>query len=124
MSDKSGLLTFVLIECAADSCQQRQGDQIPQTGSDGSGHVVRVDPHLPGADDHSNHHQTCGRDRPRPTNRKSRVQIVTAFDWYLYPKGKENQQQLCNLGKAMRHIMLTKAFSSQQKTNGTEMMIF
>lgn len=51
------LLTYVLVQRAADPSQQGEGDQIPQTGSDGGGHVVRVDPHLPGADDHSDHHQ-------------------------------------------------------------------
>lgn len=56
-------LTYMFIESAADPGQQGQGDQVTQTGSDGGGHVVRVDPHLPGADDHSDHHQACGRNR-------------------------------------------------------------
>lgn len=56
-------LTDILVECAADPGQQGQGDQIAQAGSDGRGHVVGVDAHLPGADDHSDHHQAYRRGR-------------------------------------------------------------
>lgn len=50
-------LTFKPEEEAADPSQQREGDEVTQAGSDGRGHVVRVDAHLPGANDHSHHHQ-------------------------------------------------------------------
>lgn len=53
-------LTYMFIEDTADPCQQGECDQITQTGCDGGGYVVRVDPHLPGTNDHSNHHKACG----------------------------------------------------------------
>ena len=40
-------LTFKPEEEAADPSQQREGDEVTQAGSDGRGHVVRVDAHLP-----------------------------------------------------------------------------
>lgn len=54
------ILTSVLIECAANPSQQGQSDQITQTGSNWGGYVVRVDPHLPGTNDNSDHDQTYG----------------------------------------------------------------
>lgn len=51
-------LTSVTEKEAADPCEQRQSDQVPEAGSDGRGHIVRVDAHLPGSDDDRHHHQT------------------------------------------------------------------
>ncbi len=53
--------TSVLEQCGADSSQQRKSDEISQTGCYRCGHIIRVDAHLPGANDHTNHYQTWTR---------------------------------------------------------------
>lgn len=40
-------LTFDLEEEAADPSQKREGDEVPEAGSNWGGHVVRVDANLP-----------------------------------------------------------------------------
>lgn len=49
-------MTSVKEEETADPSEQRQSDEVSQAGSDGRGHVIWVDAHLPGADDHCHHH--------------------------------------------------------------------
>lgn len=50
-------LTSVTEKEAADPCKQRQSDEVSEAGSDGGGHIIWVDAHFPGSDDHCHHHQ-------------------------------------------------------------------
>lgn len=65
------MFTQLLVQRRADARQQRQCDEVTQAGSDGRGHVVWIDAHFSGANDHTNHDQACGQ---RYENKEMKLQ--------------------------------------------------
>lgn len=62
------LLTQLFVQAPADSRKQSQGDEIPQAGSNWCGYVVRIDPHLPGSNDDSNHDHAYRKEKKKRKN--------------------------------------------------------
>lgn len=69
-------LTSVTEEEAADPGQQRQSDEVSKAGGDGCGHIVRVDAHFPGTNDHCNHHQTW---QSKKMKQHSKLMVSTVY---------------------------------------------
>lgn len=62
-------LTSVTEEEAADPGEQRQSDEVSEAGSDGRGHVIWVDAHFPGSNNHRHHHQTWQKHKMKTWHR-------------------------------------------------------